>query len=231
MYMCCLSLYFLLIIKYKWALQRLQKIEPYMHVCCITFPLVASILGWISEFYNPFIVGCGVQSYPIRCGTSNGVHCLRGENVEIYRWILITIPMIVAFFFISLAMILVYVSVRMRERSISRFQRTSDTSETSSYDRFSEDFRRAWQFSGVFIFVTIPLVVPVFAPAPKKPFIMALMRAIIAPMQGFFNAIVFSRDMEGELIRSIWDSVYRSRIRNVPRSDTPQLTIEAGLGE
>jgi hypothetical protein len=68
-----------------------------------------------------------------------------------------------------------------------------------------------------------------FAMYGKESFIIALVRAVVAPMQGFFNDIVFSRDMEGELIRSIWDSSYRTHALTVPRSaGTPQLSIKVG---
>lgn len=230
MYMCCLSLYFLLIIKYKWALQRLQKIEPYMHVCCITFPLVASLLGLINELYNPFIVGCGVQSYPIQCSSStNNQVCIRGENAEIYRWFIVIIPIVSALIFIAVSMIMIYVSAKIRQGAAFRFRRPNDTSETVS-EQIREDFRRAWQFTGVFILISMPVLVAMFAFAiyGKESFIIALVRAVVAPMQGFFNAIVFSRDLEGELIRSIWDSAYRTRALTVPRSGTPQLSITVG---
>eukprot|EP00590_Aulacoseira_subarctica_P005337 CAMPEP_0172416678 /NCGR_PEP_ID=MMETSP1064-20121228/3181_1 /TAXON_ID=202472 /ORGANISM="Aulacoseira subarctica , Strain CCAP 1002/5" /LENGTH=374 /DNA_ID=CAMNT_0013154513 /DNA_START=16 /DNA_END=1140 /DNA_ORIENTATION=- len=226
-YMSSLSLYFLLIIRYKWALERLQKIEPYMHGLAWIFASTASVICVSKDLTNPFIVGCGVQSYPLKCNSSKGVPCIRGENAVIYQWILVITPTVVGLIFVSACMIMMYATVRTRQSAAARFRRDGDTSETVD-EQISEDFRRAWQFTGVYIFLSMPPLIAIFtfAISGKESFIIAMLRAIIAPMQGFFNAIVFSRDVEGELIRSIWDASYRTRARTpaAQRRETSQLS-------
>jgi len=226
-YMSSLSLYFLLIIRYKWALERLQKIEPYMHGLAWIFASTASVICVSKDLTNPFIVGCGVQSYPLKCNSSKGVPCIRGENAVIYQWILVITPTVVGLIFVSACMIMMYATVRTRQSAAARFRRDGDTSETVD-EQISEDFRRAWQFTGVYIFLSIPILAAIFtfAISGKQSFIIAMLRAIITPMQGFFNAIVFSRDVEQELIRSIWNTAYRTRARaaSAQRREASQLS-------
>jgi len=226
-YMSSLSLYFLLIIRYKWALERLQKIEPYMHGLAWILASTASIICVSKGLTNPSIVGCGIQSYPLKCNSSKGVPCIRGENAVIYQVVLKITPGATGLIFVSACMIMMYATVRTRQSAAARFRRDGDTSETVD-EQISEDFRRAWQFTGVYIFLSIPILAAIFtfAISGKQSFIIAMLRAIITPMQGFFNAIVFSRDVEQELIRSIWNTAYRTRARaaSAQRREASQLS-------
>ena len=113
-------------------------------------------------------------------------------------------------------MIMIYVTVRKRQSAAAQFRTESDTtSEILSEQTAREDFRRAWQFTGVFFLISMPIVVSGLAFAQKGtvPFVNSMLRAIVCPLQGFLNAIVFSRDIEGELIRSIWDASIQTRNR------------------
>lgn len=228
-YMSSLSLYFLLIIRYKWTLDRLRKIEPYMHGLAWLFASTASVICVSKELVNPFIVGCGVQSYPLKCSSSKGVPCIRGENAVIYQVILVITPLVSGLIFIAACMIIMYATVRLRQSAAARFRRNGDPRETAD-EQTREDFRRAWQFTGVYFLLSMPILIAIctFAISGKESFIIALLRAIISPMQGFFNAIVFSRDVEGELIRSIWDTEYRTRARTraAQHRVTSQLSVD-----
>lgn len=54
MYNCCMSLYYLLIIRYNWSNERFAKrVEPFMHVFSIGFPLVTGIFLLATNSFNP----------------------------------------------------------------------------------------------------------------------------------------------------------------------------------
>ena len=118
-------------------------------------------------------------------------------------------------------------NVRRRQSAAARFRRDIDTSDAVD-EQIREDFRGAWQFTGVYIFLSMPVLIAffTFVVSGKESFIIIMFRAIIAPKQGFFNAIVFSTDVKGELIRSIWDTTYPTCARTPAalRRETSQLS-------
>lgn len=149
----------------------------------------------------------------------------------IYQVILVITPAVIGFIFVSACMIIMNATVRGRQSAaasdVARSHRDIDPSGTVEL-QIKEDFRRAWQFAGVFIFLSMPVLAAIFAFAifGKESFIIAILRATMTPMQGFLNAIVFSRDVEQELIRSIWNTAYRTRARaaSAQRREASQLS-------
>jgi len=212
-YISSLSLYFLLVIRFKWSLERLRKVEPAMHGLSWIFASVASATCLFKGLTNPTIFACGIDSYPIKCNSSNGVPCIRGEPVLMYQLGFVIAPVFLGLTFTAICMILMYVTVRKRQSAAARFREENDTTSETVNEQIREDFRRAWQFTGVFFLISMPTVVSVllFAQKGTVPFINAMLRAIVCPSQGFLNAIVFSQDIEGELIRSIWDTSIQTR--------------------
>jgi len=214
-YISSLSLYFLLAIRYKWSLERLRKIEPAMHGLSWVFASVASAICVFKGLTNPVMFGCGIQSYPLKCNSSKGVPCIRGEHAVMYQMSFVIAPVLAGLFCTATCMIMIYVTVRKRQSAAAQFRKESDTTSETVSEQIREDFRRAWQFIGVFFLISMPIVVSVLAFAQKGtvPFIISMVRANVCPLQGFLNAIVFSQDIEGELIRSIWDTSIQTRNR------------------
>ena len=76
-YTACLSLHFLLYVKYQWTEQQLtRRAEPYMHVACWFLPLMTALICFAFDMYNPTAFFCYVVTYPV-VSTKQVRSCMR----------------------------------------------------------------------------------------------------------------------------------------------------------
>ena len=91
---CCLLLYFVLVIRYKWTEEKLLKVEARMHAYALTVPFIQNIVGLILQIFNPAPYGnrCGIFPYPANCVVNPNVLCQRGAKVSFYVTYFLVVP-------------------------------------------------------------------------------------------------------------------------------------------
>ena len=187
-----LCIYFMLLIKYNWSERRLRKMELMMRgTICLVF--ISSIIPLSTEAYNPTLVICWVQSYPIDCDTSDEYECLRGDHVVFLRNLFASGPIYICILIITITMSLLYISVREQEKSVSKYRR-SQRSESSSSSRTRKVFIKAALFIGSFCFIWIPSLVggALIKQRDVYNIFFPLWISIFVPLQGLFNAFIYN---------------------------------------
>jgi len=121
MYTCCLSLHFLLSIRYKWSPSKLKNAHTVMHVACIGIPFLTAIVGLIATAYNPTPNTCYINSYPSDCNTT-GAECIRGRDAKWYILFLHQVPIFVGLLFIIGSMVMMYLSLSSQDQEMSSFR-------------------------------------------------------------------------------------------------------------
>ena len=109
-YNVCLSIYYLLVIKYSVKEDVLRKRWlPWMHGVSFAFPFGTALACLILDQFNAANVWCWVAPYPAGCVETNT--CERGENANVYRWAFYFVPLWVSIFVAIVAMALLFFSV------------------------------------------------------------------------------------------------------------------------
>ena len=72
LYNACLSIYFMLVIKWGWTEQRIQKakLEYYFHAVCLTVGVGTAAMALIFGLYNPAGWQCWITAAPVGCTES-----------------------------------------------------------------------------------------------------------------------------------------------------------------
>ena len=135
MYNFCLSLYYLLLVKYSMSEAQIQqRIEPWMHGCTIIFGLGTSVVCLGLGMFNNSNLWCWINALPRGCEQSynNGgeTTCTRGDNAEIFRWLFFFAPLWAAIFGSMVAMYMLWKAVRTQEEKVAKW--------TAAYKRSSE---------------------------------------------------------------------------------------------
>ena len=188
-----LSIYFLLFVRYNWSEKRLKKIERLMQFC-VTIEYVSSLIPLFDESYNTTPIFCWIQSYPLNCDVDVTVECLRGDNANIYRILLMVIPISICIVIIIVAMTMLYASVREQEMKISQY--TSRRALDTLSKRSRNVFIQAMMFVGSFSTIWLPGVAMVILSKQSQgngSFWFLLLVSVCLPLQGAFNAIIYTR--------------------------------------
>jgi len=206
MYTSGITLHFLLGIRCLWLPSQVKKIDPFLHVACILLPLATAVLGWIKSLYNPGAASilCYIYPYPDFCGDPGQPKCIRGEHAKLYFFSMMVLPILLAFTFIFIAMILIYLTVSNQERRVSTY--------FVNIDMARQTFYVACQYVAAFSFAYLPIFISFLVKSiTRKPdnFYFALVRAFCTPMQGFLNALIYSHDLRQRL-KSIQRSLSNS---------------------
>lgn len=215
MYTCSIILHFLLGIRYKWLSSDLEKIAPFINILCLLVPVGSAIFGWLKSVYNPTVNMCFLQSYPIGCGSTSGVACIRGADVELYTLLFGLLPIFLGFFFIIISMTLIYISVYTQDQAMSRFRLGQENERRMS----KEAFYLACQYVSAFFVAFVPPAISmttVLIIHKEMPFGWRLFRNLVSPLQGFLNAFVYSNDLKRQFLTM--SQTMASRIRSVRSS-------------
>merc|ERR1740124_1079401 len=129
-----LSLYYLLILVYKWENERFAKIEPFLHLNAWTWGLGTAIAGLPLKLFNPAGWSCFIAPNPWGCTPSWGTgdeepNCRRGDNAHYYLWLFFYGPLWTVILLVTFCMIWVYWSVLEEEKQIVD-DATEDQNET-----------------------------------------------------------------------------------------------------
>ena len=86
----CLSIYYLLVIKYSWTEEDIRiYAEPWFHVVSLSVALVTAGMGLAYDLFNNSNLWCWYAPFPSDCLDSfrygDEANCIRGDNAWIYR--------------------------------------------------------------------------------------------------------------------------------------------------
>ena len=184
-----LCIYFMLLIRYNWSERRLRKVEWMMRLTiCLVF--VGSLFPLFYDSFNPTLLFCWINSYPISCDTSEEYECLRGENAIMFRLLLLSIPIVLCVTIVIVTMSLLYISVKKQDRLVSGYRSSRGN---QSYSRVSRKvFMKVAWYIGTFSFIWIPPILIILIRKGPINFWLLLMTSTLNPLQGFFNAIIFN---------------------------------------
>lgn len=272
-----LSLFYLLIIKYRWTDARLHRLEPWVHGVIWVFTLAVSVFPIKLQLYNNAHDICWLESYPEGCKDSwtygDESTCTRGDNAWIYAltvsifptWVCLTGTMIIMFF--------IYRAVRGIENKqiryvgslhlgrLSRWNRRNDSRGLGSVDSSEEQapprdvetmpqrtinrsrsravaLQAFWYIMAFVILWTIAKLIWFIKHEWNELFYVVAYN-IMLPLQGFFNALVFSRNREmrtheGRLFRRIFccaTPADANNSRTRPRNSGPKNSSSGGQEE
>jgi len=197
LYHASLSVYYLLVIKYKFQHKRIQKIEMVMHTLPVFYIIVSGIFILMDDSFNNSGFFCWIASS--RC---EGDACLRGRNAMTFLWIVLglaSLCMLIA----SICIFLLWLTIRKQElgnrnRNIrfhieSRNVPGAQNTRPRSY--LQDSARQSVMFLGAFFMSwTIPIIDRIlFHIYGYHIFVLYLASGILHPLQGAFNILVFMR--------------------------------------
>ena len=126
MYNFCLSLYYLLLVKFSISETRIGKrIEPWMHAGTITFSLGTSFVCLGLGMFNSANLWCWISALPKGCeqsyNNSGETTCTRGDNAEIFRWAFFFAPLWTSIVGSMVAMFMLFKAVRTQEDKVAKW--------------------------------------------------------------------------------------------------------------
>ena len=191
-YNAVLSLYYLLVIKYRWPDQKLKSVEKYMHRVPISFGIVTATIVLCLDMYNPAAWDCWIGPDVNISGQDN--FDTRETLSHILKWSFFFIPLWVSMALSSVFMVSIYLNVReiekrslkwnvVRKKAGTRMKQTKAVSQQGSL--YVIAFLVTW------LFPTISRLFEIFgAPIPS---VLIVLSGTLIPCQGFFNAMVYFR--------------------------------------
>jgi len=217
MYTSSLSLHFLLGIRYRWLPSQLKKIDPIIQLACIFVPLLSAVLGLIATVYNPTpFFACFIQDYPMGCefDTTDENKCIRGDNASMYALFMVQIPILLGLFFIAVAMVMIYCSVRRQEERVSRYSFEASDNRRMSRETLWNAFRYTLGFFVSWVPTAIVTIL-ILGMGLRVPFAVRVVQSLLSTSQGFVNAIVYSADLRSHL-KSFAQSLVKLASSGVP---------------
>jgi hypothetical protein len=200
LYAAFLSLYYLLILRYKVREETIAKrIEPTIHLFAFFFPFTFAIAMLCLDMYNPSNINigwCFINVYPADCLRREEVECKRGEDYAM--WLALNnAPFFVYFAIVLVSSVLTYLKVRSFElRTSSQW-----TFNSQSRHRSKEISIQAGLYIVAFLFTyalfgVSTLVGPSAEGVEENRHIyfpLSVLVKIFLPLQGFWNCIIFVR--------------------------------------
>jgi hypothetical protein len=179
LYNTALSIYYLLAIRFHYAEDEIRKFEPYIHGLTIIFSLSTATLGLALNLYSEASFGCWIAS--------DSTHDYK-FIFQIAMWL---VPLSICLVLITVSQIAIVIEVREAERSGRRFSSGRRRSWTDQVCRQSiwyvGTFYATWIIPGVFLFMWK------FYPDSPSAVWYGIPVAILTPLQGCFNAMVYFR--------------------------------------
>lgn len=147
LYNACLSLYYLLIIRYGVSEERIQKrIEPAMHGIVFLVAGGTAFSAVALNLFNNANLWCWIAPLPLDCKDSlrypaDEANCERGDNAWLYRWLFYFIPLWICIAISIVATFMFYCSVKKREAATFHYRHPSVSRVSRGHSSFSEHHR------------------------------------------------------------------------------------------
>ena len=125
-YNACLSIYYLMTIRYKIPNERLVCKEAIMHGVSLVWGLCVAIVPIPMELYNELGVGngCWIGRFPQYCETEeNPVPCTRGANIDptIVGYAIAGFPSVLSLVVVITSNVLIYLAIRKSQATTTRY--------------------------------------------------------------------------------------------------------------
>lgn len=185
-----LCLYFMLFIRYNWTEKRLRGIEPFMHGIAL-YPMATAIMCWRLGLFNPTGTFCWIAAYPLGCLDDDDVTCLRGESTFLFRILTTAVPVVLSFVTIIVTMSSLCIFVFKQETRITSLR----AEDRGNYEQTKTVFVQACRYAGAYLFVWVPPIAYTVAASryQYQEFEFAFIAFLVFPLQGVFNAIIYSK--------------------------------------
>lgn len=126
----CLSIYYLLVIKFSWTEEMIKRrAEPWFHTAAFSIALGTCFACVAMDQFNNSNLWCWISPFPLGCKDSfrygDDADCIRGDNAWIYRWAFYYVELWFAILFVAVAMSTVYITVVKLEKANKRFMSNS----------------------------------------------------------------------------------------------------------
>jgi len=131
LYHVCLSVYYLLIVKFEVTADRIEKyFEPIMHITVLFFGLSTGFASIALELINNAALWCWIAPKPFGCHPKWFMDtkdpCTRGEKAHIYRIVFWYFPLWSSLTVVFVLNIWIYLTVRRRERKADKLKYVHD---------------------------------------------------------------------------------------------------------
>lgn len=203
-----ISYYFVTAVR-GWGKTRIKKWEPVFHVIPCAVSLGTAIAGLALRLYNPVTRGsmCWIKEYPPYCGES--MSCERGENAMKYRWGFLYSFVLATFAWLACAMVMMWRNVRTTEKRARRYRHGNPPARSQSQELaaqamlYSLAYTVPWICGLILSFINTAH--GVFGSGSIDDAITALniVNAIVFPLQGFLNVMVYVRPRYIEARKSV----------------------------
>ena len=199
-YNATLSLCYLLMVRYNWSEEKLQRVQGLLLVfpLIVVLPFTIPSLLWKAYNYDGINICSGIAPYPLWCADGS-VPCERGSKLVelVYAqdnlWAAFT-PQIMCSSVILTSMTLLYWSVLKRERANDqyRFEEGRSTLNRAHSNRVAmQGICYVWAF----LLTWSPWIFVIAFSIKRKevPIALRIVSLILMPCQGFFNTVVYLR--------------------------------------
>lgn len=124
-YNACLSISFMLTIRYNVSKRRMIWREAIMHAVSLLWAFGSAIIPVPLELYNEFAVGsgCWLGWFPQYCGQDDtGIECIRGQKADpvLFAYIMMGFPVMASLVVVIVCNAMVYLAVRKTEVTMTR---------------------------------------------------------------------------------------------------------------
>lgn len=120
LYNCCLSIYYMLVVKYGVPEDYMARnVEPWMHLGCLSIGLATAVASLPLTLFNNADLWCWIAPLPFNCNDSvtyGETTCIRGDNAWIYRWAFFYAPLWASLLLVTIVNVVVYLTVRKGEK-------------------------------------------------------------------------------------------------------------------
>lgn len=240
-YNICLSLYFLMKIRYNVREQILvYRVEPVMHILSIGVSLGIASAAVAMEVLNPIGLGlthCFVGAFPPYCDLIEGLECIRGESHKVFAWAAIIFPTIILFGVMCWSLFAIYRASRTQyKKSEASSLRSSQAEGLRLVARQAQVYILGFFLPSLFVLVSMSFETMASAEtilsSEHAIYPIQVLGEIFLPLQGVFNLLAFLtprymriRSLHGD--KSLWWAVKLtfSPLQEVPlprrRTSTP----------
>jgi len=182
--------------------------EPFLHAFTILWSIGGGVFLWVSKNYNFDGFQCIIYPGPETCEDVLDVECGRGRNALKYRMLFLALPTGIAFIIIFFSMFKLgssFVDQRKQlQQSVARSPSgiPSDNVATLDESAFIDPgqsistrvIKQAIFYTLAFFitYISSPIHTALYMRG-KSVFPLRIMTAILLPLQGFFNSLVYIR--------------------------------------
>lgn len=174
-----LCLYFFLVIRCGWHERRIKTVEPFFHAVPLTIGWGTAMAGVFLDLYHPFGWCCWIVPHGD----------MLGESAFVYRWLFYYMWLWMVLTFCAVAMYLIYSKLAETESSSRRLGQPSGGGLASKFAT------QALLYIGACLIATIfPMLQTLTHQLTGQIFVPFLfLITIFFPLQGFFNAAIYTR--------------------------------------